>query len=175
MLDGPIMAAAWSPDRSKMAIVTCSPHIDIWLADLDPNRPTAEAFGEARTVDEHCRELIEYYSRGVAADPNYIDSHLRRTDAALWINDGRAPQFPEELERAFHCTPYHARACIAYAQAILSSPPEIRDRLMPLAQLLARQAVAKDSNNPDFAKVLDDALKAAPRRSEAARRNGGTR
>jgi hypothetical protein len=87
--------------------------------------------------------LIEYYSRGVAADPNYPDSHLRRTDAALWIEDSRAPQFLEELERAFRCTPYHAGGCAARARAILSSPPILRDRLRPLALLLARMAAEK--------------------------------
>lgn len=158
MLDGPIMTAAWSPDRSKMAVVVGPVQIGIWLVEMDPNRPTAEALGDGRTVEEHCRELIEYYNRGVAADPNYIDSHLRRTDAALWINDSRAPQFLEELERAFRCTPHHAGGCIARAQAILSSPAELRDRLLPLALLLAHKAVEKEPENADFLRTLGEAL-----------------
>jgi hypothetical protein len=32
---------------------------------------------------------------------------------------------------------------------------------MPLALLLAREAVAKDPNNPDYTQVLDVALKTA--------------
>jgi hypothetical protein len=158
VLDGPIMTAAWSTDRSMMAIVTGPPHIEIWLAELDPNQPTAKALGDGATVEEHCRELIEYYSRGVAADPNYIDSHLRRTDVALWINDSRAPQFMEELERAFSCTPYHAGGCIARAQAILSGPAELRNRLLRLALLLARKAVEKEPENADFRRTLDAIL-----------------
>jgi serine/threonine protein kinase/Tol biopolymer transport system component/Flp pilus assembly protein TadD len=158
MLDGPIMTAAWSPDRSRMAIVLGPPHIEIWLVKLDPNRPTAEALGDGATVEEHCHELIEYYNRGVTADPNYIDSHLRRTDAALWIGDSRAPQFLEELERAFQCTPYHAGGCVARAQAILSSPAELRDRLLRLALLLARKAVEKEPDNVDFLMILGEVL-----------------
>jgi len=158
MLDGPIVTAAWSPDRSKMAVVVGPVQIGIWLVELDPNQPTAEALGDGRTVEEHCRELIEYYSRGVAADPNYIDSHLRRTDAALWINDSRAPQFLEELERAFQCTPYRAGGCAARAQAILSSPAELRNRLLRIALLLARKAVEKEPENADFRRTLDAIL-----------------
>jgi serine/threonine protein kinase/tetratricopeptide (TPR) repeat protein len=158
MLDGPIMTAAWSPDRSRMAIVPGPPHIEIWLAELDPNQPTAQALGDGATVEKHCRELIDYYSRGVAADPDYIDNYLRRTDAALWINDSRAPQFLKELEHAFQCTPYHAGGCFGRAQAILSSPAEIRDKLLPLALLLVRKAVEKEPMNPDFQKTLGEAL-----------------
>jgi len=158
MLDGPIMTGVWSPDGSSMAIVLGPPHIEIWLVELDPNRPTAEALGDGATIREHCLDLIEYYSRGVAADPNYIDSHLRRTDAALWIKDSRVPQFLKELERAFECTPYHAGSCIARAQAILSGPAELRDQLMPLALLLAHRAVAKESGNPEYRGVLEKAL-----------------
>jgi serine/threonine protein kinase/WD40 repeat protein len=154
MLNGHFMTAAWSPDRSRMAIVTGPPHIEIWLAVLDPNQPTVKALGDGATVEEHCRELIEYYTRGVTADPNYIDSHLRRTDAALWIRDSRTPQFLEELKHAFQCTPYHAGGCISRAQAILSNPPELRDKLLPLALLLARKAVEKEPENADFLRTL---------------------
>ena len=164
MLDGPIMRAVWSPDRSKMAIVTGPPHIEIWLAELDPNQPTAQALGDCATVEKHCRELIDYYSRGVAADPDYIDNHLRRTDAALWIDDSRAPQFLEELRHAFQCTPYDAGGCIARARAILSGPQEPRDKLLPLALLLARKAVEKEPENADFMRTLGEALYLAENR-----------
>jgi hypothetical protein len=158
MLDGPIMTAAWSPDRSKMAIVLGPPHIEIWLADLDPNRPTAEALGDGATVEEHCHELIEYCTRGIQADPNYIHNHLVRTDAALWIGDRRAPQFLEELERASQCTPYHAGGCAARAQAILSSPAELRNKLLRVALLLARKAIEKEPENADFLRTMGEAL-----------------
>ena len=158
MLGVPIMSGIWSPDGSRMLIVLSGPHIEVWLADLDPNRPTAEAFGDGATVEEHCRELIEYYSRGVAADPNHVDSHLRRTDAALWIEDQRAPQFLAQLERAFQCVPYEASGCAARAQAILSSPAELRDRLLLLATLLARKAVAKEPANPEYHDLRERAL-----------------
>jgi len=160
MLDGPITQARWSPDGSKMAIGLGLPYWEIWVAELDPNRPTAEAFGATRTVEEHCREQIEHYSRGIMIDPNCLDAHLRRTDAALWIDDSRADEYLKELEAAFRRTPYHAEGCGARARAILSSPPEVRDRLAPLASLLARAAVAKDPDNPTYAK-LQAALEAA--------------
>jgi len=120
MLEGPARARR-SPDRSKMAVALDLPYGDLWLVDLDPRQPTAEALGEARTAEEHCREVIQYYNDGVAAEPNCIDYHLRRTDAALWINDNRADTYLRELEGAFRRSPYHAGSSATRAQAILSS------------------------------------------------------
>ncbi len=158
MLGVPVMSGIWSPDGSQMLIELSGPHIEVWLADLDPNRPTAEAFGDGATVEQHCLELIEYYSRGVAADPNHIDSHLRRTDAALWINDPRVPKFRAELERAFQSAPYEASGCAARAEAILTSPAELRDRLLPLALVLARKAVEKEPENFEYRNIFERAI-----------------
>jgi len=158
MLDGYIMSAKWSPDRSSMAIVTGPPHIEIWLAEIDPNESTAEALGDGATVEEHCKELINYYSRAIAVDPNSIDSHLRRTDAALWIEDGRASSYLKDLERVFRCTLYHADGCNRRASAILSGTPEFRKKLLPLALLLARMAIEKEPENPDFQRTMNEAF-----------------
>jgi serine/threonine protein kinase len=158
MLDGHILTATWSPDRSRMAIVTGPPHIEIWLAELDPTKPTAKALNDGATVKEHCQELINYYSYGVAVDPNYVDSHLRRTDAALWIEDSQASSYLKDLERVFRCTPYHAGGCNRRASAILSGTPEFRKKLLPLALLLARMAIEKEPENPDFQRTMSEAL-----------------
>jgi hypothetical protein len=166
MLDGPATWATRSPDRSKMAVTLGVPYCELWLFDVDPSLPTAEVLGGARTVEEHCREVIEYYGRGVAADPDRIDSHVRRTDAALWINDSNAPKYLEELEGAFRRSPYHAAGCAGKAQAILSGPPELRDRLLPLALLLARQAVARE---PSLARPLGQALYRTGEREEGTK------
>ena len=158
MIDGPVTTARWSPDCSRMTIALGHPYWEIWLIDLDPNQPTAEAFDDARTEGQHCLELIESCNSSIAADPNYIDGHLCRTDAALWIKDNRAPKYLDELERAFQCTPYHAGGCAARAQAILSSPPELRNKLLHLALLLARKAVEKEPDNVDFLMILGEVL-----------------
>jgi hypothetical protein len=76
----------------------------------------------------------------------------------LWIKDNRAPKYLDELERAFQCTPYHAGGCAARAQAILSSPPELRNKLLHLALLLARKAVEKEPDNVDFLMILGEVL-----------------
>ena len=151
----------WSPDRSQMIVCPGYPYSGLWLFALDPNRPTAEALGDGQTVEVCCREAIAYYSRGVAADPNHIDSHLRRVDAALSIRDRNAPQYLEELEGALRRSPYHADTCIMRANLILSSPSELRDRLAPLSLLLARMAVLKDPNNEAFRETLNHALRVA--------------
>ena len=141
-----------------MVIELGHPYFDIWLVDLDPNLPTAEIFGDGRTEEQHCLELIEYFNRGIAADPNYIDGHLCRTDATLWIRDDRANEFLKELERVFSFTPYHAGGCSTRTQAILSGPPELRDPLKSLALLLARKAVETEPENVDFLKTIGEAL-----------------
>ena len=158
MIDGPITTARWSPDCSKMVIELGHPYWEIWLVDLDPNRPTAEAFGDGRTEEEHCLELIDRSNRYITVDPNYIDGHLCRTDAALWIQDNRATDYLKNLERVFQCTPHHADGCCQRAKAILSSPPKLRNRLLPLALLLARKAVEKEPENADFLRALGEAL-----------------
>ena len=158
MIDGPVTIARWSPDCTKMVIELGHPYWEIWLVDLNPNQFTVEAFGDGLTTEQHCLELIEYCNRGIATDPNYIDGHLCRTDAALWIGNSRASQFLEELERAFQSMPYHADGCRRRAQAILSSQPELRDRLKSLALLLARTAVSKEPENVDFLRTLGEAF-----------------
>ncbi len=158
MIDGPATIARWSPHGTRMVMELGHPYWEIWLVDLDPNRPTADAFGDGRTEAEHCLDLIERCNRGIAVDPNYIDGHLRRTDAALWIADGRAAAYLAELERVFRFTPYHAAGCSARSQAILSSPRDLRDRLLPLALFLARKAVEKEPGKADFQKTLGEAL-----------------
>jgi serine/threonine protein kinase/tetratricopeptide (TPR) repeat protein len=157
VIDGPATIARWSPDCSQMVIELGHPYFEIWLVDLDPNRPTAESFGDSLTEKQHCLELIETCNRSIAADPNYIDGHLCRTDAALWIQDDRANEFLEEMERVYRSMPYHAGGCSARAQAILSGTPELRDRLKSLALLLARKAVEKELENTDFLKTLGEA------------------
>ncbi|MCU0915990.1 MAG: hypothetical protein MUC88_15725, partial [Planctomycetes bacterium] len=134
----------WSPDRSRMIVCPEYPYSGLWLFDLDPNRPTAEALGDGGTVEDCCRAAIAYYSRGIAADPNHIDSHLRRTDAALSLRDPNAPRYLEELEDAMRRSPYRVAGCTQRMRLILASPPELRDRLAPLALLLARMSVEKD-------------------------------
>ncbi len=158
MIDGPATIARWSPNRTQMVIELGHPYWEIWLVDLDLNRPTAEAFKDGQDEKNHCLELIECCNRGIAVDPNYVDGHLRRTDAALWIGDSRASGYLAELERVFRYMPYHAGGCIARAQAILSGPAELRDRLLPLALLLARRGIEKEPENSEYRNVLETAL-----------------
>ena len=99
-------------------------------------------------------------------DPNDIDSHLRRTDAALWIEDSQASSYLKDLERVFSCTPYHAGSCNRRASAILSGIPEFRKKLLPLALLLARMAVEKEPENPDFRRIMSEALYHAKNRED---------
>ena len=73
-LSGSVVWGRWSRDGRKMALVVGHPAWEIWEADIDPNRPTAESLGPGLTRQEHCREMItemedwlEWWSEGARA------------------------------------------------------------------------------------------------------------
>jgi hypothetical protein len=151
--------ASWSPDRRRLAISLTSLWVEIWLADLKPDRPTIESFDSVQTVQEHVRGLIEKYNHEIEANPALLLTYDLRADCALWMGHENAAEYLREFDRVL--TVYNALACANAAQHILDSPREARDRLVPLALLLARKAVEKEPGNADYQKTLDAAIKAA--------------
>jgi len=131
--------------------------VDIWVADLKPGRLTAESFDSVLTLQEHSSWLIAKLSREIETDPDLIYAYDQRADCALWTGHGRANEYLQEFDRAL--TRYDAPACANRAKQILNWPLQQRDRLVPLALLLTRKALAKDPNNPDYAELLHVALK----------------
>jgi hypothetical protein len=151
--------ASWSPDRRRLAISLTSLWVEIWLADLKPDRPTIESFDSVQTVQEHVRGLIEKYNHEIEANPALLLTYDLRADCALWMDHENATEYLREFDRVL--TVYNALACANAAQHILDSPREARDRLLPLALLLARKAVAKEPDNAVYQGILDAAIKAA--------------
>ncbi|OHB74891.1 MAG: hypothetical protein A2Z25_10745 [Planctomycetes bacterium RBG_16_55_9] len=158
ILNGPVAAAPRSPDGKRLAICLSAPYYEIWIADVDPNCPTAEALGAARTVKEHCLEVIEIYSRRLEADPNSLFDHLQRAAAALWIGHDQATLYLQEMNHALERASYSADECNAHARSVISSLSPAHVQLMPLAELLARKAVEKEPDNTDFRRTLDEVL-----------------
>ncbi len=156
LLPGQVATACWSPDRRQLATSLGPPFVEIWLADLTPTRATAESFDSVQTVQEHSRWLIEKLSRQIQADPTLVYAYDQRADCALWTADGNATEYLEQFDRVL--TVYNAPACASRAKRLLNSPPEQRDRLLPMAVLLARKAVAKEPENPEYRQVLAEAL-----------------
>jgi len=160
VLSGQVATACWSPDRRQLAACLGPPFVQIWLADMTPDRPTAEAFGSAQTLQEHSRWLIEKLNREIEADPSLIYAYDQRADCALWIGDEKASQYLQEFDRVL--TTYNAEACARRAKRILDWPPAQRDRLLLMAQLLARKAVDKEPDNPEYRRLLATAGSSRP-------------
>ncbi|MGD8501598.1 MAG: hypothetical protein PVJ86_13180 [Phycisphaerales bacterium] len=89
-------------------------------------------------------------------DPAFVRYHYLRADCALWMDHPKAAEYLQQFEQAL--PPYRAANCAREARWMLDATPELRDRLLPLALLLARKAVEKEPENADFLRTLGEAL-----------------
>ena len=149
------MTSRWAPDSSKMAL-TLGPFIEIWQVDLEPDVPTVASFEPVQTIEEHCLDLMERFNNGIAADPTLVHTHYIGVNCALWMGHPKAAEYLQQFEQVL--PPYNAADCAHEAQWMLDATPELRDRLLPLALLLARKAVEKEPENADFLRTLGEAL-----------------
>jgi serine/threonine protein kinase/Tol biopolymer transport system component len=78
ILDGRITSASWSPTGTQLAFCLGQPYFEIWVAALDPNVPTVEALGPSQTMEEYSREMLAFYTRRIAADPQDAWSYSSR-------------------------------------------------------------------------------------------------
>ena len=79
-----------------------------------------------------------------------------RADCALWAGHEKSTDCLREFDEVL--TAYSASACANRARQILDWPPDQRDRLLPMAVMLARKAVTKEPDNPEYQDVLEKAL-----------------
>ncbi|MFC1636481.1 hypothetical protein ACFL5Z_16750, partial [Planctomycetota bacterium] len=151
--------ARWSGgDHPKLAVAFGSPLTEIWMWDLQPGASTAESFDFVQDVEEHCRWNIDMCSDILAADPTVVDMRWVQADCALWIDHERTNEFLADFDAALKPNEYSADSCWQFCNLVLRSAPEIQERLMPMVLLLARKAVEKEPDNPEFQKVLDEVL-----------------
>jgi serine/threonine protein kinase/Flp pilus assembly protein TadD len=155
VLKGCWMTSRWAPDRSKMAL-TIGPFIEIWQVDIEPGVPMVASFDPMQSMEEHCLELMEQLNHWVDADPAFVYTHYLRADCALWMGHEKANEYLQQFEQVL--PPYNAADCVHEARWMLDAMPELRDKLLPLALLLARKAVEKEPENVDFLRTLGEAL-----------------
>ena len=156
VLDRWWMTSRWAPDSSKMAL-TLGILMEIWLVDLEPGVPTVASFDRAQTREEHyCLDLMEQLNHWIAMEPAFVHAHYLRADCALWMDHPKAAEYLQQFEQVL--PPYNATDCAHEARWMLDATPELRDKLLPLALLLARKAVAKEPENADFLRTLGEAL-----------------
>ncbi|MBN1508403.1 MAG: hypothetical protein JW955_16260, partial [Sedimentisphaerales bacterium] len=160
ILRGPGASACWAPDRRQLAACLGPPFFAIWLAELTADRPTAGSFEPVRTPREHNHSLIEKFTREIKADPGLIYAYHQRADCALWTGDEKAAEYLHEFDRVLSVC--DASGCASHARRILDWPREQRDRLLPLALMLARKAVTEEPDNREYQDVLEKALELHP-------------
>lgn len=83
---GNFTSCSWSSAyRSSIAIVGTAS--SIWVTDLDPNLPTAEALGPAQTFKEYYQETVSEYARRIQADPTHGPAYYPLSDILLLAQD----------------------------------------------------------------------------------------
>jgi tetratricopeptide (TPR) repeat protein len=150
------LTSSWAQDSSKMAL-TLGVVLEIWQKDLEPGVPTVASFDSVQTIEEHCLDLMERLNYHIAMDPALVHAHYLRADCALWMDHPEAAEYLQQLEQVL--PPYNAADCAREARWMLDSTPQLRDKLLPLALLLARKAVEKEPENTDFLMTLAQAQK----------------
>jgi serine/threonine protein kinase/tetratricopeptide (TPR) repeat protein/regulation of enolase protein 1 (concanavalin A-like superfamily) len=140
VLNARISTASWSQDRTRLLLHLSQPYWEIWVADLDPELPTAESLKPVQTLQEHCREAIATSNRDLEVDPESTVSRWTRTAAALWIGHPQAPAYLQDLDLALD-----RRAAVPSDDQMralhILRRPELCQRLEPLAWILARWVV----------------------------------
>jgi len=155
VLDRWWMTSRWAADSSKMAL-TLGVLMEIWLVDLEPAVSTVASFDSVQTIEEHCFDVMEQLNHWIAMDPAFVHAHYLRADCALWMGHEKAAEYLQQFEQIL--PPYNAADCAHEARWMLDATPELRNKLLPLALLLARKAVEKEPENADFLRTLGEAL-----------------
>ncbi|MFC1604523.1 protein kinase [Planctomycetota bacterium] len=153
VMDGMYMTCSWSPDDSKLAL-SIMPS-EIWVVQLESDVPTVVSFDTMQTLDDQYQDFIERINQVLAMDPTYMRAHYVRTYSALWMDHSQANEYLKQFDAIL--SPYNAADCIKEAKWMLNGTSELRDKLLPLALLLARKAVEKEPENVDFLKTLGKA------------------
>ncbi len=78
VLKVPMHAVSLSHDGTRLLFNVKDPYFEIWEANLDPNVSFAQALGPGRTLDEHFREMLAFYTRRIEADPQDADAYSSR-------------------------------------------------------------------------------------------------
>ncbi len=78
-LDGAIGMGSWAPGRTNMVFcLGVGDGGEVWIADLNPDTPTLETLGPARSLEEHFRETVATWTRRIEANPRDPNAFWRR-------------------------------------------------------------------------------------------------
>jgi len=133
VLSGSFGPSSWSrPDISKIAIerVYRILHHEIWGAET-------AALGPGRTIEEHCQEMVDFYTRRIDTDPENAKNYPFRAECYIYLQDD---------EKAF--------ADLEQCAKLLRSRDHPAAALVTKLAVLCREQKRYDEVEPVFVKVL---------------------
>jgi hypothetical protein len=125
VLSGRFGWCSWSaPDISKIAIgrVYGDPHHEIWVADT-------AALGPGRTIEEHCQEMIDYYTRRVDTDSKDAENYFLRAQLYVYLQEGKKAL--ADIDKYSGIVKDPARAAGACVDLAVRLVPEIQEMANP--------------------------------------------
>ena len=125
VLSGSFGWCSWSqPDIGQIAIgrVYGDPHHEIWVAEIASLRP-------GRTIEEHCQEMVDYYTRRVDIDPEDQGLYLLRAGLYVYLQEGK--KAIADLDKYVGIVKDPARAADAYAGLAVPLVPEPQEMANP--------------------------------------------
>jgi len=162
VLSGSFGWCSWSrPDIGQIAIgrLYGNLHHEIWVAEV-------AALGPGRTIEEHCQEMVDYYTRRVDTDPEDADNYYWRADLYGYLQ--KYKQAITDLDKYANIVKDPARAADAYAGIAVRSVPEPREMANPeISMEVFRKAHEMQSENWLYLAGLGRAYYRAGRWAEA--------
>ena len=125
VLSGSFGWCSWSaPDMDQIAIgrVYGDPHHEIWVADT-------ASLGPGRTIEEHCQEMVDYYTRRVDIDPEDEGLYLLRAGLYVCLQEGE--KVFADLEKYTGIVKDPSIAAGAYAGVAVPLDPEPQEKANP--------------------------------------------
>ncbi len=125
VLSGSFGWCSWSrPDIGQIAIgrVYGDPHHEIWVADT-------AALVPGRTIEEHCQEMVDYYTHRVDTDPEDADNYFWRAELYVYLQEYK--KAIADLDKYARIVKDSARAADAYAGIAVRSGREPREMANP--------------------------------------------
>ena len=78
---------SWSPDGRRLALYLGPPYVEIWIADLDETHSAIKALGPYRDHEGHYRDMVNYHTRRIKADPGNAANYFTRARYYEYLHD----------------------------------------------------------------------------------------
>ena len=105
VLKGSFASCSWSPtdDKRQIAISRAYPEMsyEIWVAEVAALMP-------GRTIEQHCREIVDLYTHRIKTDPEVLANYISRAECYVYLQDNKKAF--ADLEKYAEINPSQAAA-----------------------------------------------------------------